>query len=171
MSVTSVSGKSWRIRENLSPTARKIFDTWLMLGMDCGVLEECETNDEPLQPKSELFKAALKEYSFESLPKVKCLSKTNRGKIVDLMLRGTVPYQIAMLDYLEFFIHLQTEYFKTKGERNKKMCRVFGISERQFRGLIDSLSKGTKDIRYTANGHKTKVKCDYEKIKNWSTPL
>lgn len=106
------------------------------------------------------LKLSLSNYGFLTLPKVK---DKDIDMIVKLLNQNDLPYQIAFLDFLDFFKYLQSQYFKTKEKLYYGLKQILGSEARTIKGnilVLNDISKEDRN-RYTAHQHKEKVLNDY----------
>ncbi len=120
-----------------------------------------------VEKKSDKLKNYLQEYGFFNIKMVTELNKENQEKLFQLICNNTLPYAIAMLDYLEFikFLH-EKKCFPTKINMHKKISVWFNTGERQIRGYINVLNENSKEDkgRYTSHKFNNQVKVDYLKL-------
>lgn len=128
-----------------------------------------QENGTLVKSKSDIFKEKLSAINFLELPTVKGLSEENQGKLMNLLSEETMPYCIAMFDYLGFLKYLEQELYPTKDKLNKELSKIFNSDKdgRAVKGNINSLNQKTNESkqRYTAHSHKETVKKDYEALK------
>lgn len=132
--------------------------------------EKCEHNlPKQTETKTDKLKAELGKYGFFYLPKVMQLSEPNKQKLVELISTNSLPYSIAMFDFLGFLKHIENEHFKTKYKLNIGVAKWFNSDKdgRAVKGNISSLSDYSTENKnkYTAHTHKEKVNTDYQKLK------
>jgi hypothetical protein len=122
-----------------------------------------------VKTKSEKLQSELDKYGFFELELVKQLSQINKERLMDFINSNKLPYRIALFDYLDFFLHLEKEHFKTKDQLYKGVSKWLeaDVSGRTVKGNISSLLEysGENKDRYTAHIHKETVKEDYQKLK------
>jgi len=127
-----------------------------------------ETREEELS-KSDKLKEQLSKYGFFELPKVKQLSEPTKQSLIELIAKKDLPYSIAMLDFLDFFKHLEKEYFKTKYKLNREVAKWFDSDKdgRGVKGNISVLSENSNEnkSKFTAHLHKETVEIDYQNLK------
>ena len=117
--------------------------------------------------KSETLKSELFEYGFLEISKVKSLSHDGQSKLFDLLVFNDTPYNVAFLDYIGFFKHLENDLLFTKVKIYKKISTIFNCSDDTLKGNMLALNEHSKidKSRYTAHLHKEKVKTDYNSLK------
>lgn len=119
--------------------------------------------------KEVILKNQLIKYGFLEIDKLKELSEENVNKLFNNLYNNKLPYQIAMLDFLGFFNHLQNNYFINKIDMHKKVSEWFGKDKngRTIRGNINSLTEHSEENkgRYTAHIHKQSVADFYDNLK------
>jgi len=123
---------------------------------------------EDIKPiKSELLFPELMKYRFCDLEKVQALSKDSQSKLVDVISKNSIPYQIAMINYLGFIDYLMSEFFKTKTQLHIELAKLLSTDNRSISGNLSVLNpKSNEDRkRYTAHIYNETVKKDYESIK------
>jgi len=155
-----------RLIKNLKPAKHPYFITYRnILG---GVLEDVSAlKPYILKSNTEVLTESLTEYGFYELDKVKVLSLAGKKKLMSDLAAQSLPYQIAMLDYLGFLEYLQTHHAKTKGELQKILSKVLLVNTRSVKGNIYVLSPKSNENRtaYTAHLHTEQVKKDYKNYK------
>jgi len=130
-----------------------------------------KVNSKPIQSESENVIAnntdnlrdSLSKYGFFRLEKVKFLSGDGQVNLIELLSKNKVPYRIAMLDYLGFISHIETEYSQNKNETYAELAKIINASKRSIKGNILVLIKHSKENRkrYTAHNRIEKVMADY----------
>lgn len=132
------------------------------------ILEDDLPKNVKLTPKEERaqeIKSKLVEWGFLNLKKVKVLDPKNQEHLIKLIINNKLPYQIAMLSYLEFINHLSSEYFELRTSLHKELSKALGSDNdgRSVRGHIDILHKKNPSPqgRYVAHLYKPKVEEDY----------
>lgn len=119
--------------------------------------------------KSNLLRAKLEQYGFYNLPMVLSLDEAGQARLVDLICESSIPYNLALFDYLGFIKYLQSEYFGTKSKMYVELAIWFHSdkSGRAIKGNLSTLSSKSTENRekYTAHLHKETVIFDYEKLK------
>lgn len=124
---------------------------------------------EQIKTKAQILSEILYEYGFFELKKLKRLSEKSQNILVQSISDGKLPYVIAMLDYLEYFIYLEKNHFTTKYRLYIEVSKWFTSDKegRAVKGNINSLLKNSTEnkSRYTAFKHKEKVIRDYEELK------
>ncbi len=129
-------------------------------------LEDLNKN---IERKSTKLNSILLKYGFYDLPKVQNISESQKRNLLLLLVNNDMPYCIAMFDYLDFFDHLQIEFFSTKTLLFEEVAKWFnsGKGGRQVKGNIYTLNPKTKEdkVRFTAHLHIEKVINDYEMLK------
>ena len=119
--------------------------------------------------KAQKLKAVFISYGFTELKLVKCLSEDLQEKLIGLISNNSLPYKIAMLDYLGFIKHLSSTHFPTKYKLNKEVSDWFNSDKggRAVKANLSSLLKNTTENkdRYTAYQHKETVIKDYQLLK------
>lgn len=136
--------------------------------------EQRERDIEPLPPqpiktKADILKEQLSQYGFFELEKVKTLSEQSKVSIIEKIAESSLPYAIAMFDYLQFIPYLEKKHFDSKYKLNREVSKWFDSDKegRAVKGNISSLLKNTTENkdRYTAYKHKENVIKDYELLK------
>jgi hypothetical protein len=121
------------------------------------------------ETKTDKLKTVLANYGFFELSKVKELSEQNKQTLIEFISTNSLPYSIAMFDFLGFLKHIETEHFKTKDKLNKEVAKWFNSAKdgRTVKGNISSLSDHSTEnkSKYTAHIHKETVITDYQKLK------
>lgn len=122
---------------------------------------------QPLETKTDKFKSELGKYGFFELPKVKQLSEPNQQSLIELIHSKSVPYRIAMFDFLGFLEYLMAKHFTSGKQLHKEVGKWLEISDRGIKGNISVLNEVSNENRrlYTAYQHKQTVKKDYQKLK------
>jgi hypothetical protein len=147
--------------DNLKEKSNNLFELYI-------INTSTESERHPIL-RAENLRSNVLEFGFFELPKVKCLSESNKEELVNLISTKRMPYSIAMIDYLEFLKHLEKEHFKTKDKLHEKVATWFnlGKNKRAVKGNINVLSEHSTDnkTRYTSYLHKETVKKDYQKLK------
>lgn len=119
--------------------------------------------------KIDNIKSEISKYGFFSLDRVKDISKQNQETLIKLIGTKSLPYCIAMFDFLGFLNHLETVCFKTKYKRNIEVSRWFNSDKagRTVKGNISVLSEHSTEnkSKYTAYIYKETVKKDYQNLK------
>ena len=131
---------------------------------------ETEAEQQPkAETKANILREELYQYGFFELEKIKTLSEQSKISIVENIAENSLPYAIAMFDYLQFISHLEKKHFDTKDKLNKEISKWFNSDKdgRAVRGNINSLIKQSTENknRYTAHLHKEDVKNYYEQLK------
>ena len=130
---------------------------------------EQEELQKSIEKKSSNLNSNLLQYGFYNLSKVKQLSESNKQNLLMLLATNDMPYCIAMFHYLDYFNHLQFEYFNTKNLLFQEVAKWFnsGKGGRQVKGNFHTLSSNSKEdkVRYTAHLHKENVIKDYKMLK------
>jgi hypothetical protein len=128
-----------------------------------------ELPPQPILTKAEILNEHFMRYGFFELQKMKLLSDANKIKIVEKLAEQSLPYAIAMFDYLEFIQYLEKNHFSTKYKLHREVSKWFNSDSegRAVKGNINSLIKGTTENlnRYTAHKHKETVIKYYENLK------
>lgn len=123
----------------------------------------------PPQTKAEKLETDLRKYGFFELPKVKVLTDSQKRALIEGVSQQSLPYIVAMLNYLDFFSHLNKQHFPIKKEMYQEASRWFNSDKdgRTIKGNIGSLLKtSTEDkSRYTAHTYKETVEKDYQNLK------
>lgn len=125
-----------------------------------------EALNESLETKSEKLGKNIIGYGFLSLSKISVLSEKAKDQLIVSIATNSIPYAIAMFDFLGFIKHLTDNYFKSKYQLHKEVSKWFNSDSdgRYIRGLLNHLHK--KDSkRYTAHQHIKKVEEDYNNLK------
>ena len=122
-----------------------------------------------IETKKDNLKEQLCNYGFFELEKVKILSNQGKDSLIEKIFVKSLPYAIAMFDYLQFIQWLENNYFDSKYKLYIEVSKWFGSDKegRAIKGNISSLLNNTSENknRYTAYLHKEKVKNDYEQLK------
>lgn len=119
--------------------------------------------------KAEKLGRNITPYGFLDLPKTKNRSDESKTKIIELIANNSLPYAVAMLDFLGFIKHLKTNYFEVEGKLFKEISKYLGsdLDGRRVKGNYYTLNDNYKEDkkRYTAYKHREKVVKDYETLK------
>lgn len=110
----------------------------------------------------------LKSLGFYDLKKVSILPKESQKELTSLFAENSVPYRIALLDFLGFFKNLEIKSVSKKAMHIMlAKTELLGKNERAIRGNINVLdSFSTEDRnRYTADIHQDIVQRDYQNLK------
>lgn len=122
-----------------------------------------------IKTKTDVLKENLSSHGFYELEKVKRLSQTGKDSLIKKISENSIPYAIAMFDYLQFIPALEKQFFSSKEKLNIEVSKWFGSDKkgRTVKGNISSLLDHSKEnkSRYTAYKHKEIVKNDYEQLK------
>lgn len=119
------------------------------------------------QSKVEILIDILRSYGFFTLPKIKSLTQESSYKLVSNCISEGVPYTVAMFNFLDFFSHLEDNYFgNKKNDTNKIVASWFNVTKcgRSIKGNRSVLIKTSNESRskYTAHLYIEKVKKDYK---------
>src|SRR5690606_180384 len=120
-----------------------------------------------LTNKFAVLKQNLSDFNFISIDKLKILSTNSQDELCKLIFEGSLPYKIAMLDYLCFIEYLQKNYCKTKDQTYHKLSNILNEDYRSIKRnflILNPISKENK-IRYTSHLHKETVDRDYQYLK------
>ena len=131
--------------------------------------EQRSAKKEEFLTATESLKDKFKHYGFFSLQMVEKLSAVDQEQIVNLISTNSLPYRIAMFDYLGFLDYLSREHFNTKNEMYLEIAKWFGSSKdgRVVKGNINVLNEKSSENRnrYTAHLQKKSVEKDYNELK------
>lgn len=118
-------------------------------------------------PKSSIFKGVFSSYGFFELEKVSELTDQQKDSLVMKLSTGSIPYVIAMFNYLGFLEHLKNQFFTTNYKLFKGLSEWLGTGERTVKGNILVLHDKSKEnrSRYTSHEYKSQVENDYKNIK------
>lgn len=130
------------------------------------LLEEPKQAQKKVKSKNEKLLEALSNYEFSKLPKLEEI-QGKQYNLIELLCKNDIPYQIAMLDHLGFFEHLQDKHTKTKEQFYKLVSEILSTSKRGIKGNYLVLNPNSKEdrTRYTADTHTKQVKKDFNKLK------
>ena len=121
-----------------------------------------------IKTKTEILVEYLIKHGFYELEKVKILSEQNKLLLIS-QISKSLPFAIAMFNYLGYLKHLSENYFKTKNELNTNISKWFNRSKdgRLVKGNINTLSEYSKENkeRYTAHKYKEEVIKYYKELK------
>lgn len=125
--------------------------------------------EKPEETKQEIFERMVSKYGFFDLPKTEKLEPSAKNELVQKIIENGIPYAVAMLDYLDFFKHLQNQYFSSKFKLHREVSKWFNSDKegRAIKGNMNVLSEFSKEDRkkYTSFQHVEKVKSDYLNLK------
>lgn len=132
--------------------------------------KERQTENSPPQQAETItdkLKAELGNYGFFELPMVKELAEPQKQSLVELISTNSLPYRIAMIEYLGFLKHLKAEHFKSDHKLFKEVAGWFEVGERAVKGNIYVLNDSSNEsrTRYTADQYKHAVQRDYDSLK------
>lgn len=146
--------------------------------------KECENNTSSKQPmekqiaetspeiqllktKYDAFIEAVKPYNFLELPKIKVLSLEKQQELI-MNLVKSVPYAIAMIEFLEYPKHLKEKYegMHTKEALYRHIAKALNVNHDTAKGqfLAYNNPDSLKAINYTSYQFIDEVKKDYENI-------
>jgi len=110
-----------------------------------------------------IFLRKAQHYQFIELPKYKALSQKNQIQIVNHIMSETVPYAVAMLDFLEYPKHLTNKYNLPKEKQYSHIAYCLNTSTRLIKGNFLVLNPASKEdrLRYTAPDFLNAVKTFY----------
>ncbi len=117
---------------------------------------------------SEKLTAQLGSKGFFELDKVKILSERSKKRLIVLLSENKLPYQIAMLNFLEFIDSLKRDYFKSNKDTLEFISRILDKDLRTVQGnyyVLNQKSEQRKGKRYTAHQSIPLIKKDYESLK------
>lgn len=121
---------------------------------------------EKLKGKEELLFDAFEQHGLFSLPK---LEGKDKLRVVKLICSRSIPYSVAMLNYLGVFDHLMNNYGYSKLKTCKTASKWFSSDKdgRSIKGNLNTLSEKSNENnnKYTAHLHKETVIKDYESLK------
>lgn len=121
------------------------------------------------EEKPDLLLSGLHEYGFFELSKVRELASYKIKDLVDLIRKNSIPYKIAMFEYLGFIELIDKRLNRIITKRNRVISKWFNSDKngRTVKGNISSLfAKSNEDKeRYTAHLHKQTVEKDYQNLK------
>ncbi|MEM6272802.1 MAG: hypothetical protein AAF998_25535 [Bacteroidota bacterium] len=139
---------------------------WNGPAVKTATIQPPETKPAP-QPKSEILYQKLRKYQFFGLPKVRILSDEAKVQLIGIISSANLPFQIALLDHLEFITYLEKEHTETKQEARNVLGGLLGASERNVKGNIYVLNPKSKENRkrYTAHLQVQKAIEEFEKLK------
>jgi|GEM_PF-2919579 len=155
----------------------KIWDTWralkanFNLALEKGKVEFINTRETEIinntLPKSSIFKGIFSSYGFFELEKVNRLTDQQKDNLVMKLSAESVPYVIAMFNYLGFLKHLETHHFQAKDKLHTWLAEWLGVVKRTVKGNMLVLSDKSKEDRgrYTSHEYKSQVENDYKNIK------
>ena len=121
---------------------------------------------DPVNTKADVLHPKLKEYGFFEIEKVKELNPEKQSKLVKLIANNSLPYQMAMLDFLNFIEHLKKNHFTTQTKTDQELSKILGTDERAVKGnrlVLNEISKEDKN-RYTSHQYTDKVQSDYNNL-------
>lgn len=124
--------------------------------------------DKP-ETKSEKLGRSVTQYGFLDLPKTKNLSDESKTKLIELIACSSLPYAVAMLDFLGYINHLKTHYFEVEDKLFKELSKHLGsdLDGRSVKGNYYTLKETYREDkkRYTAYKHIKTVAEDYDALK------
>lgn len=127
----------------------------------------CESQVESVNPtKSEKLKTRLSEYGFFELDVIKKLNKSQIDTLISKLAENDLPYQIAMLYYLDFIRYIWKNHGKLVEDKYKILSYILETGERTTKGNILVLNKNSKEdkTRYTSWNLLEETKADFFKI-------
>ncbi len=136
-------------------------------GVEIFKLKDYENNQEaPDGNKATEFskiEASLKEYGFFDLEKVKKVE--NKDALIDFLFKSDTPYQIAMLDHLDFIKTVGNKYAEGNliKNRNKIIADILQAKVENVKNNINALVN--KSPRYTSWQHNIAVINDYNSLR------
>ena len=120
-----------------------------------------------LKSKYNTFMEVVQLYNFFELPKLKELSLEKKNELI-MNLVKSVPYAIAMLEYLEYPKYLKDNYIgmHTKEAIYKHIAKALGVKPDTIKGqfLAYRNSNIGKAVKYTSYQFKENVQNDYENL-------
>lgn len=122
-------------------------------------LELSKTETIPHIGRTEIFKKKLNHYGFFDLEKVMVISDLD--SFFNLFVDNSAPYQIAMLQHLDFLAHLRKEHAPTIKKRNQILADILSVSFDTVKNNVNYLDKSHPKGRYTSSLHKFQVIDDY----------
>lgn len=121
------------------------------------------------ESKTEKLREVLSPFGFFELPLVRVLKQDSQEKLLELISSQSLPYKIALIDYLGFIEHLKKNHYPIFYELSNKISSWFDSDKdgRSVRGNFYSLIPNSTENkkRYTAHIHKQIVQKDYEALK------
>jgi len=164
---SDVMNWSWRHSENGKKNPFTVF-VYYIKGDDEKGSNLTIDKTEQQKTKSQLLSENLRAYGFFDLEKLKNLSDKNKNILIQLLTENKLPYVVAMLDYLDYFIYLEKNHFKSKYKLYIEVSGWFNSDKdgRAIKGNISSLLNNSTEnkSRYTAFKHKERVTRDYGEL-------
>jgi hypothetical protein len=127
-------------------------------------------NNNPITAKDTLlkeFKERIDKYGFSELPKVKALAQPIL--LYELIIKQNLPFKVALLDYVGFIKHMQTNYYQTKYKLYPVLAYILNSSKGGdgVKGQLASLTKNqpVNNGRYNAYKYKETAIIEYQKLK------
>ena len=121
-----------------------------------------------LQEKYNTFVNEVKKYRFVELEKVRCLDSTQQSKLIHLITDHSIPYAVAILNYLGYFDLLLDTYDLTKAQMFKHVTKALGKKDdRSISGNYYVLQEGSTEdkSKFTAHRFVNKASNDYNSLK------
>ncbi|WP_320112278.1 hypothetical protein [Draconibacterium orientale] len=134
------------------------------------VKKEADVNDDKVQQdeiekKIDHLKEMLYQYRFFELPCINSYDQEQKTQIVGLLAVNDLPYQIALLQEMNFIQYVYDNYSKNKSDLYKRLSQILKRPERAIAGNIRSFEGHSKDrVNYTAYQNIQKVKDDISRI-------
>jgi hypothetical protein len=102
-------------------------------------------------------------YQFAELIKFKNLTLKNQIRLIEKIMSETIPYAVAMLDFLEYPKHLFYNYNIAKEKQYTHIANCLNTSPRLVKGNFLVLNPASKEdrLRYTAPDFTNAVKSFY----------
>jgi hypothetical protein len=127
------------------------------------------SNDTPKKKTREAqLSEDLKEYGFFELSQVKFLNNEKQKQLIQSISLKSIPYKIAMLDFIGFMQLLKDQYSTSQYKIVKILSQILneGKNERLIKGNIAILSPKSREDkkRFTAHLHKEQVEMDYKSL-------
>ena len=118
-------------------------------------------------PTKKSLRLELNKYRFLNLPAVVSLTTNSQEKLYGLIDTNNIPYQIALLDHIDFIKHLKNQYVTSNEKLFKEIATLLNTNERTVKGNIYVLNEISKEDRkrYTAHLHKEQASRDYQSLK------
>lgn len=107
--------------------------------------------DKQIDPKSIQLKLELKKYGFFNLGLIKKLTPDQQDVLFMKINSETIAYKIAMLEFLGFIKHLDSQIFNTRSKLYIEVGKWFYCSERTIKGHLLAFNPRSNERNSTKN--------------------